>query len=77
MHHDNRDRSRGCHGGSSPYGIMGDDDIDIEPNEFFGVFLGAIAPRVGIAELDLDVLAFRIPECMQSAPESIRERVRR
>ena len=77
MHHDNRDRSRGCHGSSSPYGIMSDDDIDIEPNEFFGVFLGAIAPRIGISELNVDVLPFRIPECTQSAPESIRKRVRR
>ena len=74
--HDNRDRSRGCHGGSSPYGIMGDDDIDIKPNEFFGKLLSTVASPLGIAELDLDVLAFRIPECMQSAPKSIRKRVR-
>jgi hypothetical protein len=39
---------------------MRDDDIDIEPDEFFGVFLGAVAPPVGIAELDLDVLTFRV-----------------
>jgi hypothetical protein len=55
---------------------MGDDDIDIEPNEFFGVFLGAIAPRVGIAELDLDVLTFRVTKRVQTAPESISERMR-
>ena len=59
------------------YGKMGDDDIDIEPDEFFSVLLGAIASRVGIAELDLDVLAFRIAEGVQSAPESISERMRR
>src|SRR5262245_41424848 len=49
---------------------MGDDYIDAESDEFFSKLLGTIAPPVGIAELDLDVLAFRIPECMQSAPEA-------
>ena len=77
MHHDNRDCLSGCHGGCSRYGIMGDDDIDAEPDEFFSELLGAIASPVGIAELDLDVLAFRIAEGMQTAPESISERMRR
>jgi hypothetical protein len=52
---------------------MRDDDINIKPNEFFGEFRGAIASRVGIAELYLNVLTLRIPERMQSAPESIRK----
>src|SRR6516225_4520145 len=77
MHHDNRDCSGGCHGGCSRYGIMGDDDIDAEPDEFFSELLGTIASRVGIAELDLDILAFRIAESMQTAPERISDRVRR
>jgi hypothetical protein len=62
MHHDNRDCLGGCHGGCSRYGIMGDDDIDAEPDEFFSELLGTITSPVGIAELDLDVLAFRIAE---------------
>src|SRR5438552_1573427 len=77
MHHDNRDCSGGCHGGCSRYGIMGDDDIDAEPDEFFSELLGTIASRFGIAELDLDILAFRIAESMQTTPERISERVRR
>jgi hypothetical protein len=56
---------------------MGDDDIDAEPDEFFSELLGTITSPVGIAELDLDVLAFRIAESMQTAPERISERVRR
>jgi hypothetical protein len=56
---------------------MGDDDIDADPHEFFGKLLSTVTSPVGIAELDLDVPAFRIPECMQPAPESIRKRVRR
>src|SRR6266852_5754322 len=55
---------------------MRDDDIDIEPDEFFGVFLGAVAPPVGIAELDLDVLTFRVAKGVQTEPESINERMR-
>jgi hypothetical protein len=56
---------------------MGDDYVDVESNELFSKLRGAVASPIGIAELDLDVLAFRIPECMQSAPESIGKRVRR
>ena len=74
--HYNRDRSRGCHGGSSPYGIMGDDDIDTGPHEFFGELLSTVASPLGIAELDLDVLAFRVAKGVQTAPESISERMR-
>jgi hypothetical protein len=39
--------------------------------------LGAIASPLGIAELDLDVLAFRTTEAVQCAPESISERMRK
>src|SRR5258708_14639202 len=76
MHHDNRDCLGGCHGGCSRYGIMGDDDIDAEPDEFFSELLGTITSPVGIAELDLDVLAFRIAESMQTAPQHITKRRR-
>ena len=55
---------------------MGDDDIDVEPDEFFSELLGAIASPVSIAELDLNVLAFGITEG-ETAPESICERMRR
>ena len=55
---------------------MDDDYIDAEPDEFFSKLLGTIAPPVGIAELDLGVLAFRITEGVQTAPESISERMR-
>ena len=43
-----------------PYGIMGDDDIDTDPHEFFGELLSTVASPLGIAELDLDVLALRV-----------------
>jgi hypothetical protein len=56
---------------------MGHDDIDAEPHEFFSELLGTIASPIGIAELDLDVLAFRVAEGVQAAPESISERMRR
>ena len=75
--HDNRDRLRCPHGGLDRWDKMGDDDIDIKPNEFFGKLLSTVASPLGIAELDLDVLAFRIPEGRQTAPESISERMRR
>lgn len=55
---------------------MRDDDIDSELDEFFSILLGAIAPPVGIAKLDLDVLTFRVAEGVQTAPESISERMR-
>ena len=55
---------------------MGDDDIDTRANEFLSVLFGAIAPPVGIAKLDFDVLPFRIAEGVQTAPESIGERMR-
>ena len=57
------------------YGIMGDDDIDAKPDEFFSELLGTIASPLGIAELDLDVLAIRVAKGAQTAPESIRKRV--
>src|ERR1700747_2699042 len=74
--HDNRDRSRCPHGGLDRWDKMGDDDIDAKPDEFFSELLGTITSPVGVAELDLDVLAFRIAE-LQTAPERISERVRR
>ena len=39
---------------------MGDDDIDTEPDEFFGELLGTVASPLRIAKLDLDIPAFRI-----------------
>src|SRR6516225_5830847 len=57
--HDNWDRSRGLHGGVDRWDKMGDDDIDAKPDEVFSIFLGAIASRVGIPKLDLDVPAVR------------------
>jgi hypothetical protein len=56
---------------------MGYDDIDAEPHEFFSELLGTIASPVGIAEFDLDVLALRVAEGVQAAPEGISERMRR
>ena len=41
--HDNRDRSRNAHGGYDGLGKMGDDYIDIEPDQFGSKLLGAIA----------------------------------
>src|SRR5262249_44196511 len=69
--HDNRDRSRGSHGGFDCWDKMGDDYIDAKPDQLFSKLLGAIAAPLGIAELDLDVLAFRIAEGVQTAPESV------
>ena len=74
--HDNRDRLRGPHGGLDRWDKMGDDDIDAKPDELFSILLGTIASPVGIAELDLDVLAFRVAEGVQTAPEGISERMR-
>ena len=66
------DRSGSCHRGGNRYRIMRDDDIGTEPDQL----LGTIAPPVGIATLDLDVLTFRVAERVQTAPESISERMR-
>jgi hypothetical protein len=73
--HDNWDRSRGLHGGVDRWNKMGDDYIDIKPDELFSELLGAIASPLGIAELDRYVLAFRIPKCMQSSPKGIGKRM--
>jgi hypothetical protein len=75
--HDNRDRSRGSHGGFDCWDKMGDDYIDAKPDQLFSKLLRPIAAPLGIAELDLDVLAFRIAEGVQAAPESISKRMRR
>src|SRR5450631_3003601 len=56
---------------------MRDDDIDAEPDKLLSELLGAVASAVGITKLDLDVLALRIAEGAQTAPESISERMRR
>jgi hypothetical protein len=56
-------------------GKMGDDYIDAKLDKLVSELLGTIASRLGIAELDLDVLAFRIAEGVQTAPESISERL--
>ena len=56
---------------------MGDDYINAKPDELFSELLSTVASRVGVAELDLDVLALRIPEGVQTTPESIREWMRR
>src|ERR1700722_6699513 len=74
--HDNRDRLRCPHGGLDRWDKMGDDDIDAEPDELFSILLGTIALPIGVAELDPDVLAFRVAKSVQAAPESIRERMR-
>jgi len=55
---------------------MRDDDISTEPDQLFGMLLGTIAPPVGIATLDLDVFTFRVAEGVQTAPESVSERMR-
>jgi hypothetical protein len=60
--HDNRDRSRGCHGGRNRLRIMRNDDIGAESDKFLGVLLGTIASPVGIAKLDLDVFTIRVAE---------------
>src|SRR5262249_40447578 len=73
--HDNRDRSRCSHGGLDRWDKMGDDYIDIKPHELFTILLGAIASPLGIAELDRDVLAFRIAESAQSSSKGIGKRM--
>jgi len=45
---------------------MGDDDIDLRPDKLGRELRGAIASAIGIAELDLNVLAFRIAEGVQT-----------
>ena len=55
---------------------MGDDDIDAKPDELFSILLGTIASPIGVAKLDPDVLAFRVAKGVQTAPESISERMR-
>src|SRR5437660_8766619 len=74
--HDNRDRLRCPHGGLDRWDKMGDDDIDAKPDELFSILLGTIASPIGVAELDPDVLAFRVAKGVQTAPESISERMR-
>src|SRR5258708_2584542 len=71
--HDNRDRSRGSHGGVNCWDKMGDDHIDAKSDRFFSELLGAIAPPFGIAELDRDVPAFGIAKGFQTSPEGIGE----
>jgi hypothetical protein len=73
--HDNWDRSRGSHGGVDCWDKMGDDHIDAKSDQFFSELLGAIAPPFGIAELDRDVLAFRIAKRAQSLSKSIGKRM--
>ena len=75
--HDNRNRSRRPHSGLDRWDKMGDDDIDTEPDELFGVLLGTVALPIRVAEIDLNVLAFRIAKRVQTTPECIRKRVRR
>ena len=55
---------------------MGDDDVDLEPGEVGGKLGRAVASPFGVAELDGDVLAFRIAERAEPLPERIGERVR-
>jgi len=64
------------HGGFDRWDKMGDDDIDAKPDELFRILLGTIALPIGVAELDPDVLAFRVAKGVQTAPESISERMR-
>jgi len=56
---------------------MGDENIDLEPDEFFSELLGAIASPVRITKLNLNAPAFRIAEGVQPTPESISEWMRR
>jgi hypothetical protein len=56
---------------------VGDDDIDTEPHEFFSEFLSTIGSPIGLAELNLDVLAIRVAEGVQAAPEDSSERMQR
>jgi hypothetical protein len=74
--HNNGDRFCCAHGGLDRWDKMGDDDIDAKPDELFSILLGTIALPVGVAELDPDVLAFRVAKGVQTAPESISERMR-
>src|SRR5215469_12802593 len=74
--HDNRDRFRCPRGGLNRWDKMGDDDIDANLDELFSILLGTIALPIGVAELDPDVLAFRVAKGVQTAPESVSERLR-
>jgi hypothetical protein len=56
---------------------MGDYNVDAKLDEFFRELLGAIASSVGIAELNRNVLAFRIAKGVQTAPEGVGEWMRR
>ena len=67
--HDNRNRSRRPHSGLDRWDKMGDDDIDTEPDELFGILLGTIALPIGVAELYLNVLTLRISERPQTDVE--------
>jgi len=49
---------------------MGDKDVNTLPDHLIGKLFGAIASPVGTAELDVNVLAFRIAEGVQTPPES-------
>ena len=73
--HDNRDRSRGSHGGVNCWDKMGDDYIDAKSDQFLSELIGAIAPPFGIAELDRDVLTFRIAKSAQSLSKGIGKRM--
>jgi hypothetical protein len=56
---------------------MGDDNIDARPDKLGSELRGAVASRIRIAKLDRDVLAFRVAESAQPAPEGIGEWMRR
>jgi hypothetical protein len=56
---------------------MGDDDIDTRPDKLGSELRGAVASPIGIEELYRDVLAFRVAESKQTAPEGVGKRMRR
>jgi hypothetical protein len=50
---------------------MSDDRVDAKLDQLSGKLCGAIASPPGIAELERDVLAFRIAKIAQTPPKSI------
>jgi hypothetical protein len=52
---------------------MGDDYIDAKPDQLSRKLRSAIASRLGIPELERDVLAFRVAKAVQPSSQNIGE----
>jgi hypothetical protein len=68
---------RGAEGGSNRWGEVRNDYINRKPDQLSGKLGGSIALPLGIAELDCDIVAFRIAKRVQAFCENIGKRIGR